>query len=466
MNATEVKPLRCAIYTRKSTEHGLEQEFNSLDAQREACEAFVKSQAHEGWRLIPAHYDDGGFSGGSLDRPALQRLLEDIGAGLIDVVVLYKVDRLTRSLADFAKLVELFDRHQVSFVSVTQSFNTTSSMGRLTLNVLLSFAQFEREVTSERIRDKIAASKRRGLWVGGMVPLGYAVKDKKLVMVEDEAERVRLIFLRYLELGSVDKLMRHLRERGVVSKLRRLSNGRSIGGIPFTRGPLAYLLRNRFYVGEVVYRGEVCAAEHEPILDRELFEAVQQKLASQHRAFMHGRASSPALLMDKVFDDRGNRMTPAHARKAGRRYRYYVSCALSQGRSEEVGSIARVAADTIEPLIVAALREHCPDHMEQDDRALVEHSLERASVSRDTIELALAQPDPINSDESDSAEDLQRPVDPKVISISWAAGQMRRRREIIVPEQETANLRPIRAETRQTLLRAIASGRSWLEEIV
>jgi site-specific DNA recombinase len=209
------KRLRCAIYTRVSTEHGLEQDFNSLDAQREAAEAYIKSQAHEGWTLIRAGYDDGGFSGGSLDRPALQRLLADVQSGLVDVVVVYKVDRLTRSLADFAKLVELFDGHRVSFVSVTQSFNTTSSMGRLTLNVLLSFAQFEREVTSERIRDKIAASKRRGLWVGGMVPLGYESRDKKLVVLDEEAERVRLIFRRYLELGSLDSLMRDLRERGV-----------------------------------------------------------------------------------------------------------------------------------------------------------------------------------------------------------------------------------------------------------
>ena len=223
----EVKRLRCAIYTRVSTEHGLEQDFNSLDAQREAAEAYIKSQAHEGWVLIKTHYDDGGFSGGSMDRPALQRLLCDVKAGSVDVVVVYKVDRLTRSLADFAKLVELFDAHSVSFVSVTQAFNTTTSMGRLTLNVLLSFAQFEREVTSERIRDKIAASKRRGLWVGGMVPLGYDSRDKKLVLNEEEAERVRLIFRRYLELASLGKLMEELRERGIVTKVRHLSNGRT-----------------------------------------------------------------------------------------------------------------------------------------------------------------------------------------------------------------------------------------------
>jgi site-specific DNA recombinase len=328
----EVRRLRCAIYTRVSTDNGLEQDFNSLDAQREAAEAYIKSQAHEGWVLIKAHYDDGGFSGGSMDRPALQRLLGDVQAGAVDVVVVYKVDRLTRSLADFAKLVELFDAHSVSFVSVTQAFNTTTSMGRLTLNVLLSFAQFEREVTSERIRDKIAASKRRGLWVGGMVPLGYESRDKKLVLNEEEAERVRLIFRRYLELASLGKLMEELRERGIVSKVRHLSNGRTIGGIPFTRGSLAYLLRNRFYIGEVRYRGEVCLAQHTAILDRDLFEAVQQTLSSQHRASARARGRSGALLMGRLYDDAGNRMTPAHANKRGVRYRYYVSAALSQGR--------------------------------------------------------------------------------------------------------------------------------------
>jgi DNA invertase Pin-like site-specific DNA recombinase len=234
------EPVRCAIYTRVSTDHGLEQDFNSLDAQHDAAQAYIRSQAHAGWALIRTRYDDGGYSGGSTERPALQRLLADVRARKVDVIVVYKVDRLTRSLADFAKLVELFDGHGVSFVSVTQQFNTTTSMGRLTLNVLLSFAQFEREVTSERIRDKVAASKRKGLWVGGIVPLGYATRDRKIVAVEEEAERVRTIFRRYLELGSLNLLMVDLRERGIVTKLRSLKTGRTIGGIPFTRGPLSY----------------------------------------------------------------------------------------------------------------------------------------------------------------------------------------------------------------------------------
>src|ERR1700756_4684895 len=271
------KSQRCAIYTRKSTEHNLDLEFNSLDAQREACEAYIKSQAHEGWRLVPDRYDDGGLSGASLDRPALQKLLADVRAGKITIVVVYKVDRLTRSLADFAKLVELFEQYGVSFVSVTQSFNTTSSMGRLTLNVLLSFAQFEREVIGERVRDKIAASKRKGLWVGGPVPLGYRCIDKKLVVVPEEAETVRSIFTRYLLLGSRTALIEDLDRRGIRTKVNGLTNGRVHGGVRFGVGSLGYLLKNRFYIGEVVYRGEVHRGEHEPIIDRDLFEVVQAK---------------------------------------------------------------------------------------------------------------------------------------------------------------------------------------------
>jgi DNA invertase Pin-like site-specific DNA recombinase len=299
------KPVRCAIYTRVSTDHGLEQDFNSLDAQHDAAQAYIRSQAHAGWTLIRARYDDGGYSGGSTDRPALQRLLSDVKAGKIDVIIVYKVDRLTRSLADFAKLVELFDEHGVSFVSVTQQFNTTTSMGRLTLNVLLSFAQFEREVTSERIRDKIAASKRKGLWVGGIAPLGYATKDRKIVVVEEEAERVRTIFRRYLELGSLNLLMADLRERGIVTKVRSLKTRRTVGGIPFTRGPLAHFLRNRFYIGEVVFKGEVFPGEQPAILDRDLFDAVQAKLNDQRNNHTVIRAKSDALLIGRIYPHSG-----------------------------------------------------------------------------------------------------------------------------------------------------------------
>src|SRR4030081_148782 len=268
MKAPSVKPVRCAIYTRVSTDHGLDQEFNSLDAQYDAASAYIKSQAHAGWALIRSRYDDGGYSGGSTDRPDLQRLLDDIRARKIDVIVVYKVDRLTRSLADFAKLVELFDAQGVSFVSVTQQFNTTTSMGRLTLNVLLSFAQCEREVTSERIRDKIAASKRKGLWVGGTAPLGYDTKDRKITVNDAEADHVRTIFRSYLKLGTLNLLMADLRNRGIVTKVRTLKTGQIIGGIPFTRGPLAYLLRNWFYVGKVVFKGETLLGEQPAIVAR------------------------------------------------------------------------------------------------------------------------------------------------------------------------------------------------------
>jgi site-specific DNA recombinase len=324
MKPSERKVFRCAIYTRKSTEHNLDLEFNSLDAQREACEAYIKSQAHEGWRLVADHYDDGGISGASLERPALQALLADVRAGKINTVVVYKVDRLTRSLADFAKLVELFDQYEVSFVSITQSFNTTSSMGRLTLNVLLSFAQFEREVIGERVRDKIAASKRKGIWVGGPVPLGYRVIDKKLVVVPEEAEAVRIIFTSYLQLGSIGALIEDLDRRGIRTKANGRPDVRQRGGIRFGVGSLAHLLKNRFYIGEVVYRGATHRGEHEPILDRELFEAVQAKLAANAVTRQVRLKGSPAILTGRIFDDRGNRMSPSHSNKLGVRYRYYA----------------------------------------------------------------------------------------------------------------------------------------------
>src|SRR5206468_11922747 len=306
VKSVAVKPVRCAIYTRVSTDHGLEQDFNSLDAQHDAAQAYIRSQAHAGWTLIRSRYDDGGYSGGSTDRPALQRLLSDVKAGRIDVIVVYKVDRLTRSLADFAKLVELFDGHGMSFVSVTHQFNTTTSMGRLTLNVLLSFAQFEREVTSERIRDKIAASKRKGLWVGGMAPLGYDTKDRRITVNEPEAETVGTIFRSYLKLGSLNLLMADLRKRGIVTKVRTLKSGETVGGIPFTRGSLAHLLRNRFYIGEVVFKGEVLGGEQPAIVDGGLFEAVQAKLTEQVANHKFARTRSEALLVGRIFDDRGN----------------------------------------------------------------------------------------------------------------------------------------------------------------
>jgi len=318
--------VRCAIYTRVSTDQGLDQDFNSLDAQYEAASAYIKSQAHAGWTLIRSRYDDGGYSGGSTDRPNLQQLLDDVRSRKIDVIVVYKVDRLTRSLADFAKLVELFDASDVSFVSVTQQFNTTTSMGRLTLNVLLSFAQFEREVTSERIRDKIAASKRKGLWVGGPLPLGYQLTDGKLTVVEEEAERVRMVFRRYLELSGINELVRDLRAKNICTKVRTLSTtGRTRGGIPFGRGALSHFLRNRFFIGEVKYKGEVLPGEQPAIIDKALFEAVQQKLSAHRSHTTLARQKADHLLRDLLFDDAGHRMIATHATKAGVRYRYYVS---------------------------------------------------------------------------------------------------------------------------------------------
>jgi len=358
MNGSLGKLSRCAIYTRKSTEHNLDLAFTSLDAQREACEAYITSQAGEGWCLVGDRYDDGAFSGASLERPAVQRLLADVRARRVDIVVVYKVDRLTRSLADFAKLIELFETHSVSFVSVTQSFNTRSSMGRLTLNVLLSFAQFERELIGERVRDKIAASKRKGLWVGGPVPLGYVAADKKIVVVPAQAEAVRAIFQRYLELGSMRSLADDLAHRGIRSKPRRLSNGRTVGGGRFGVGALAHLLKNRFYIGEVVYRGEVYRGEHEPILEPTLFEAVQGKLAAQAVARRCRLRGSPALLTGRLFDDRGNRMSPTHTNKGGARYRYYVSQAVLQGKPQPAGLLGRVPAAEVEGLVVTTLRNH------------------------------------------------------------------------------------------------------------
>ena len=328
------KTLRCAIYTRVSTEHGLDQEFNSLDNQREAAQAYVKSQTHEGWRCLSERYDDGGFSGGSMERPALQRLLQEIRARRIDVVVVYKVDRLTRSLTDFARLVELFDEHEVSFVSVTQAFNTTTSMGRLTLNVLLSFAQFEREVTGERIRDKIAASKQKGIWMGGVVPLGYRVESRALHIVEEHAALIRTIFDRYLELGSVSALKRSLDEAGLHVPERIDGAGRRCGGKPFSRGHLYKILSNPIYVGRLSHKGKIHDGQHPAIVDQATWDSVQQKLSSNGHDHKRQRNASEHLLIGRIRDDRGHAMTPTHAQKGARRYRYYVSRAVLQGRSD------------------------------------------------------------------------------------------------------------------------------------
>jgi site-specific DNA recombinase len=453
MSKEAKKPLRCAIYTRVSTDSGLEQEFNSLDAQREAAEAYVKSQAHEGWRVLPAAYNDGGFSGGSMDRPALQQLLDDIRHRLVDVVVVYKVDRLTRSLADFSKLVELFDANEVSFVSVTQAFNTTTSMGRLTLNVLLSFAQFEREVTGERIRDKIAASKRKGLRVGGPVPLGYDVVDKKLVINREEAERVRTIYRRYLELGSLTDLMVDLRRRNILTKRTVRPGGKIRGGIEFTKGPLAHLLKNRVYVGEIVHKDKYYVGEHQLILDLALFDAVQQMLASQARSRGQRRINNVSFLTGLIYDDRGNRMTPSTANKAGVRYRYYVSCAVMQARKHEAGSVTRISAPDIETVVAQTLRRHFADaDTEQTDRDLVQQHLDRIVVRNGQIDFTFRSGTGSNSEQ---------------LTVPWAPKPTTVKREIIAVSGGAQNgERPIRAESRARLIEAIGKARAWVEEIV
>ena len=344
--------IRCAIYTRKSSEEGLEQDFNSLDAQRESCAAYILSQKHEGWIALPEMYDDGGISGGILERSALRRLLADIEAGRIDTVVVYKVDRLTRALNDFAKIVEIFDKRNVAFVSVTQQFNTTTSMGRLTLNMLLSFAQFEREVTGERIRDKIAASKAKGMWMGGNVPLGYDVKDRKLLINEAEAETVRHTYRRYAELGSVRALKQEFDRDGIVSKLRVDRYGRQTGGKPLARGALYLMLQNRIYRGEIVHKDKSYPGEHDAVVGEALWKEVQRQLAANRVDRQNGaRAAEPSLLAGLIHDDTGERMTPSHANKKGTRYRYYVSRPLISGSRRSPPRGRRVTAGDLERLV-------------------------------------------------------------------------------------------------------------------
>jgi DNA invertase Pin-like site-specific DNA recombinase len=344
-----VRKLRCAVYTRKSTDEGLEKEFNTLDAQRDACEAYIASQRAEGWLLAPDYYDDGGFSGGTLERPALQRLLADIEAGRIDVVVVYKIDRLSRSLTDFTKLVEVFDRHDVTFVSVTQAFNTTTSMGRLTLNILLSFAQFEREVIGERIRDKFAASRARGMWMGGKVPLGYDVRDRKLVVNEKEAATVRRVFEGFVDSGSGAALTRILRTEGVTTK----------SGKPIDKGDIYKLLNNRTYVGEAAHKGQVFAGEHQGIVSRELWGQVHALLAQSPRTRANrNRVQSPALLRGLIFGADGRAMSPTHTRRRGRLYRYYVSQSVLKetGEITSLDALRRVSAAEIEAAVVGQVR--------------------------------------------------------------------------------------------------------------
>ena len=439
--------MRCAIYTRVSTDQGLEQDFNSLDAQREASEAYIKSQAHEGWRLIRDHYDDGGY---------LRRLDGPAGAAeasrrrsrprRIDVIVVYKVDRLTRSLADFAKLVELFDKHEVSFVSVTQSFNTTTSMGRLTLNVLLSFAQFEREVTGERIRDKIAASKKKGMWMGGVVPLGYRVEDRALHIVEDHAEIVRSLFRRYLEAGSVVRLKQHLDAEGFRLPVRIDGAGRSTGGGPLSRGHIYKILSNPIYVGRIAHKGQVHEGQHKPIVRQDLWDQVQQCLSDRHGSphdeenapSVRGSACGKALRRSRQSDE------PILGQEGIKRWRYYVSQAALQGDKSKAGSIVRVPAAALEALVAGAVGKLSLGRAAS--QADIRELIDRVTIGRTAIQVQL----------SEAVDGAEADMGLKSLTLPWTPPSPHRKREVIQGVADgKISARPMRANARAILLDAL-----------
>ena len=492
MPRAEVHRKRCAIYTRKSSEEGLEQEFNSLAAQREACEAYIRSQQHEGWVLARNRYDDGGFSGGSLERPALQHLLAEVRAGRVDIVVVYKVDRLTRSLADFARLVEIFDAQGVSFVSVTQQFNTTSSMGRLTLNVLLSFAQFEREVTGERIRDKIAASKKKGLWMGGNPPLGYDASGRTLVINPAEAETVRHIFALYRELGCVRRVQAETDRLGLRTKRSTTRDGAERGGKPFSRGHLYSVLSNPIYTGRIAHKDQLYPGQHAALIDDATWTAVRERIAANGARRGRTRAAEPSLLAGLLVDARGERLTPAHAIKKGRLYRYYVSAALIAGTAKD-GHGWRLPAEQIEHAVLDTLTEALgpagfadrfalagkpgdqirkvlgraarlasalhglPAERLRTVRALVEQvvvseekitiNLRRSALSGEDIALGTAD------DPGDSTIELAT-----AIIVRRRGGQTRLVLPGLTPQKHGGRFDP-------ALIKAIARGRAWFEEL-
>ena len=466
--------LRSAIYTRKSSEEGLDQDFNSLHAQREACEAYIASQKHEGWRAVKTHYDDGGFSGGTMERPALKQLLEDIETGKVNVVVVYKVDRLTRSLADFAKIIERFDKQSVSFVSVTQQFNTTSSMGRLTLNVLLSFAQFEREVTSERIRDKIAASKKKGMWMGGCVPLGYDLKDRKLLINAQEANTVQHIYRRYLELGCVRLLKEDLDRQAIYSKARGQKGGRS-----FSRGTLYKILSNPIYIGQIRHKGTCHPGQHEAIIDQELWEQVQQHMASnsvEHKTRSRNTVSCP--LTNKLFDVSGERLVPAYANKKGRRYRYYISQSLRADPKDASPNGWRLPGQEFEQVIThaalevihddvavtAALQDsgiavhHIPaalnaaGKIQPDDADLIDRFIQRVELRQDGIRLTLSLASLVVPEVDANAVTIVRDI------------PMQMKRRGVEMRLIIGGTGPARVD--QTLLKTIVRAHKWFNELV
>lgn len=481
---------RCAIYTRKSSEEGLEQDFNSLHAQREACEAFIRSQAGEGWKLIKTAYDDGGFSGGTMERPALQHLLDDIRQGLIDVVVVYKVDRLSRSLADFAKMVELFDAQSVSFVAVTQQFNTTTSMGRLTLNVLLSFAQFEREVIGERIRDKIAASKRKGMWVGGGLPIGYEVRERKLVVNHDQAQTVRQIFERYLEVGSVRLLKRDLDRRGIVSGIKIAKNGNRRGGRPFSRGSLYCLLSNPIYLGETRHKNERYPGQHQAIVSRELWERVQQLLRTRAVRRGEGRTTEApeSPLAGKLFDENGEPLYVQGAAKGQRRYRYYVSKKLVRSEPEDAEHGWRLSAPELERSVSAAARQilgdrdgiaqaledSCSDvhrlpallksaqgwierlRTKTETASALADLIERTDISRDGIRVTVKLPI--------SPGEEPKNVPPGHIALAKFVPMQMKRRGVEMRMVLEGGAAPARVDL--PLLKAVARARRWSQDLI
>jgi site-specific DNA recombinase len=459
---------RCAIYTRKSSEEGLEQSFNSLHAQREACEAYIRSQAHEGWKLVKTAYDDGGFSGGTMERPAVKRLMADLKQGLVDVVVVYKVDRLTRSLADFAKIVEILDGHGASFVSITQQFNTTSSMGRLTLNVLLSFAQFEREVTGERIRDKIMASKRKGMWMGGNLPLGYDVENRQLVINEAEAETVRYIFRRYAELGTVSALQADLKQQGIVSKVWTSTTGNVRGGVGYSRGALYYLLRNQIYLGRIAHKNESYDGQHVPIIDQCLWDQVQSSLSANRSGQRRVRSvSTHSSLARLLHDDRGNLMSPSHSKKSnGHRYRYYVSQALLQNDRARAGTVNRIPAEAIERLVDTEIRrlwaasEGGPSSKPAEVNLLARDFVERVTLYKDKVEIVLSEEGVKKLARQDgSASSVAQPHQPKKFSVSVRLARRSRSKHL---ECFDGNVDHHLVSPDAALVKAISRAHDWL----
>ena len=470
------RQIRCAIYTRKSTEEGLEQDYNSLHAQRDACAAYILSQAGEGWTLLPEVYDDGGFSGGNMERPALKRLMAEIEAGRIDVVVVYKVDRLTRALTDFSRIVDVLDKTGASFVSVTQAFNTTTSMGRLTLNVLLSFAQFEREVTGERIRDKIAASKKLGMWMGGGVPLGYDPDGRTLAINPAEAETVRGIYCRYLELGSAHLLCRELADQGVLSKRTISKAGVVRGGVPIERGALFHILRNRIYIGEIPHNGAHYPGQHPAIVDRDLFDAVQAKLGEkQRRPRAKGQPRRPHTgvpLTGLIYDSAGNRMSPVScSRKNGATYRYYVSAAIQSGAPDKAGACPRVSAPIVEQGVADHLQnlglcrpiDLAPDWPRVRDLVdRVEVGADALTVVLDAERLDLATRD-LQGRERLVLEQLERREDGSVITIPMRI-QRRGGSKIAVGPQGQSPLH--KAAVDPALSSALIRAESWKRKLL